>query len=231
MSKENKTNTRLILFSGFIGVILLIGLAMWSMSIRGNVYVASGELDWEFMSGTIVWLDACGLQPGPGFFGGFDWNATYLPSPGALQLDKDVGCTNVESFDGDGDGDYDTMNVTLYNVYPWYYTHIAFKVHNDGSIPLKIWRVVFGGTEYYELNEQELQQGVELDVNGDGQPDILVWWGDNFGIQLHPCQSADISFDLTILQTAPQDSTLSFTISFDAVAWNEYSVPATTPSP
>ncbi len=229
MNKETKINTKLVLLGGFISVAILVGLAMWSMNLRANTYVASGELDWEIMSGPTIWLDACGLQPGYGYFRGNDWNATYLPLPGALQLDKDVGCTNVELIDSDGDGDYDTMNITLYNVYPWYYTHIAFKVHNDGTIPLKIWRVVFGGVEYYELNEQELQQGVELDISGDGQPDILVWWGDNFGVQLHPCQSADISFDLTILQTAPQSSTMSFTISFDAVAWNEYSIPTSIP--
>jgi hypothetical protein len=218
-----------MLIVAFAGILFLVGLAMWTANLRVNTYVTTGELDWEIVSGTVIYLDACGLQPGYGYFRGNDWNATYLPAPGAVQLGKDVGCTSVELIDSDGDGDYDTMNVTLVNVYPWYYTHIAFKVHNDGSIPLKIWRVVFGGREYYELNEQELEQGVELDISGDGEPDILVWWGDNFGVQLHPCQSADISFDLTILQTAPERATLSFTISFDAIAWNEYYVPSPSP--
>ncbi|MFN3268756.1 MAG: hypothetical protein ACK416_05820, partial [Zestosphaera sp.] len=110
-------------------------------------------------------------------------------------------------------------------VYPWYYTHIAFKVHNDGTIPLKIWRVIINDVAYYELNEQELQQGVELDLNGDGEPDVTVWWGDNFGVQLEPCQSADISFDLTVLQAAPEGATLTIYISFEAIQWNEYYVP------
>ena len=215
-----------------IPMILLASLfaayAMWSDTLRVNSQVGTGELDWEIMNGTVIYLDACGLQPGYGYFRGNDRNATYLPAPGAVQLDKDVGCTLVELIDSDGDGDYDTMNVTLNNVYPWYYTHIAFKVHNDGTIPLKIWRVIIDGQEFYELNEQELQQGVELDLTGDSKPDVLVWWGNNFGVQLHPCQSADISFDITVLQDAPQGSTLTFTISFDAVQWNEYSVPTTT---
>lgn len=206
---------------------LLTGYALWSETLKVNTYVDTGELDWEFVNGTVIYTDACGLQPGYGYFGGNDWNASYLPQPGAVQLDKDVGCTNVSLIDSDGDGDSDTMNITLSNVYPWYYTHVAFKIHNDGTIPLKIWRVrISNGTHtwtFYELNEQVLQQGLEVDLNGDGKNDVLIWWGDNFGEQLHPCQSVDISLDLTVLQDAPQSSTLTLYIYLDAVQWNEYS--------
>ncbi|MEM0243731.1 MAG: hypothetical protein QXM42_00670 [Zestosphaera sp.] len=218
-----------------LGIVALIGvalvaLAMWSETLMINTTVNTGELDWEFVPGSVIYLDACGLEPGYGVFKGNDWNASYYPMPGALQLDKDVGCTNVTLLDTDGDGDYDTMEVTLNNVYPWYYTHIAFKVHNDGTIPLKIWRVVINGVAYYELNEQELQQGVELDLNDDGEPDVTVWWGDNFGVQLHPCRSADISFDLTVLQPAPENASLTIYISFEAIQWNEYSESYPTPT-
>jgi len=213
----------------FAGVALLlivsVGVAMWYETLRVNVAVATGEVDWEFVRGSLTWLDACGLPPGYYPLGN-DWNASYLPEPGADQLDKDVGCTDVTLIDSDRDGDYDTMNVTLHKVYPWYYTHIAFKVHNNGNVPIKIWRVIINGQEFYELNEQELQQGLELDLTDDGKPDILIWWGDNFGVQLHPCRSADISFDITVLQDAPQDWTLKFTISFEAIQWNEYYVPS-----
>ena len=197
-------------------------MAMWSETLRMNADVSTGELDWEIVSGGLIYHDSCGLQDGYGMAGGYDWNASYLPQPGAIQLDKDVGCTEIELVDTDGDGDYDAMEVTLVNVYPWYYNHIAFKVHNDGTIPLKIWRIIIDGNVYYELNEQELQQGVELDLTGDGNPDVLIWWGDNFGVQLHPCESADISFDITVLQDAPEGATLTFTVTFDAIQWNEY---------
>jgi len=211
-------------------IILLIlsaatALALWSETLRVNVAVGTGEVDWEIV-GPVTWLDACGLLPGYGYFRGNDWNASYLPEPGAVQLDKDVGCTDVTLIDSDGDGDYDTMNITLSNVYPWYYTRTSFKVHNDGSIPIKIWRVIINGREFYELNEQELQQGVELDLTGDGKPDVLIWWGDNFGVQLEPCRSADVGLDITVLQDAPQGSTLSFTVSLEAIQWNEYYVPS-----
>ena len=208
---------------------LLTSFALWSEQLKVNTYVDTGELDWEFVNGTLIYTDACGLEPGYGYFRGNDWNASYLPSPGAVQLDKDVGCTIVSLIDSDGDGDSDTMNITLSNVYPWYYTHIAFKVHNDGTIPLKIWRVRISNNTYtwtfYELNEQILQQGLPLDLDGDGLNDTLIWWGDNFGEQLHPCQSADISLDITILQEAPESSTLTLYIQLDAIQWNEYYVP------
>jgi len=221
-----KGNKITILVAALIITSLMTATAMWLNTLKVNTYVDTGELDWEIVGGPTTWLDACGLTPGYGNYRGNDWNATYLPEPGAVQLDKDVGCTDVTLVDSDGDGDYDTMNVTLYNVYPWYYTHIAFKVHNDGTIPLKIWRIIIDGQEFYELNEQELQQGLPLDLNNDGKNDILIWWGDNFGVQLHPCQSADISLDITVLQDAPQGSILHFTISLQAIQWNEYSVPA-----
>ena len=202
---------------------------MWSQQLKVNTYVGTGELNWEFVNGTLAYMDACGLRPGYGNYGGNDWNATNLPLPGSTQLDKDVGCTNVSLIDSDGDGDSDTLNITLINVYPWYYTHIAFKVHNDGTIPLKIWRVKISNDTYtwvfYELNEQILQQGLPLDLNGDGVNDTLIWWGDNFGTQLHPCRSADISLDITILQGAPQKASLTIYIQLDAIQWNEYSVP------
>ncbi|RLG84625.1 MAG: hypothetical protein DRO39_07345 [Thermoprotei archaeon] len=229
-----KSYTMLLAAALLVAIFGAVTMAMWSETLRINVTVSTGELDWEIVSGPTVWLDACGLQPGYGFYGGNDWNASYLPGPGADQLGKDVGCTDVELLDSDGDGDYDSMNITLHNVYPWYYTHIAIKVHNDGTIPLKIWRIIVvtsnGSYTYYELNEQELQQGVELDVDGDGEKDILLWWGDNFGVQLHPCQSADISLDITVLQTAKEGTTYNFLIKFEAIAWNEYeaALPPTT---
>jgi len=200
-------NRKLISFSLILLTLLTVAaLAMWSETLRVNVAVGTGEVDWEIVP-PAIWLDKCGS-------GDKDWNAS-VPRP--QQLNKDVGCTYVELIDSDSDGDYDTMNVILRNVYPWYYTHIAFKVHNDGTIPIKIWRVIIADKYYlYRIGS------VDVDLTNDGKPDIRIWWGNDFGVQLHPCDSADISFDITVLQDAPQRSILSFTVSFEAIQWNEY---------
>jgi len=57
----------------------------------------------------------------------------------------------------------------MHNVYPWYYEHIAFKVHNDGTIPLKIWRIIINENVYYEINQHELQEGEYFDFDDDGK--------------------------------------------------------------
>ncbi|RLE86975.1 MAG: hypothetical protein DRN04_18790 [Thermoprotei archaeon] len=191
-----------------------VAFAMWSETLRVNATVNTGELDWEFMEGTLIQLDTCDFPVN-------DYNASFLPQPGSQQLDKNVGCTDLELIDSDNDGDYDTLKITMHNVYPWYYEHIAFKVHNDGTIPLKIWRVIINGNIYHELNPGVIE-GEYFDFDGDGKNDTLVWWGNNFGVQLDPCESADISLDITILQDAHEGSTITFTIQVDAIQWNEY---------
>ena len=198
--------------------VVSVAYAMWSGTLRANVTVKTGEVDWEIYN-VNIWLDKC-AYPINDYF----WNATL---GNYEQTNKDVGCTNVTLMDSDLDGDYDTMNVTIHNAYPWYYTHIAFKVHNDGSIPIKVWKIVVDGTEYFEIQPG---QGILIDLNNDSKPDVQMWWGDSFGTQIEPCSSVDISFDLTVLQDAPENSTLTFTISFMAIQWNEYeeNVPTTT---
>ena len=58
--------------------------ALWSETLKVNAEVATGELDEEIMDG-IIYIDRCRLPPGYGYTRGYDWNASYLPSPGALQ--------------------------------------------------------------------------------------------------------------------------------------------------
>ncbi len=222
---------------GTLTVMLLIGAAaMWYQTLGAVVTVNTGRVDIGFIS-PIIYLDACGLQPGYGMSGGYDWNASGFPDKTGYEQPvvdaKDVGCTNVTVEDTDGDGDNDLMTVNLYNVYPWYYSHIDFNVMNTGTVPIKIWRIIVvspdGNRTYYEINAEGVEHGVPLDLNNDGHADVVMWWGDNFGKQLHPGETAAISFDLTVLQEAPQNANLSFSIILQAVQWNEYSVP-TTPS-
>ncbi len=201
-------------------VLAVAALAMWSETVYFNVYAETSELDWEIVPGSATWMDSCELSPG------YDWNATFYPDRGSTQLDKDVACTTVETFSSDEDGDLDTMEITIHNAYPWYYTHVAFILHNNGEMPLKIWKLIIhreaGPQEYYIIEEE----AVEVDVTGDGKPDVAIWWGDNFGYQMHPCENVDISLDITVLQDAPQGEDLCIMLELVAVQYNMYETPA-----
>jgi len=202
-----------------------VAYAMWSETLKVNVTAKTGELDWGFSS-TVIVLDSCEYAQNN------DYNATNYPDLsgmlGVTRLTKDVGCTNVTLIDSDNDNDYDTLNITIRNGYPWYYSHIEFFVCNNGTIPLKIWRLIINnGT--HELTYYAVTGRVEIDLTGDGKPDVAMWWGDNFGLQLDPyppppnrTNCADISFDLTVLQDAPENRTLTFLLKLDAIQWNEY---------
>lgn len=181
--------------------------AMWSKTLYVYGYVDTGELDWEFIH-PFTYTDH-----------GLDWTS----DDGLInvrQLDKDVGSTAYRFIDSDGDGDNDILEVTMKNVYPSYYEHMSFWVRNNGTIPLKIKKVIIDGQEF------TAPFYVKLDLNGDGKDDVEIYYGDSFGVQLHPYPTipykADISFEIHVLQGAPQGETLSFTIEIVAVQWNEY---------
>lgn len=193
----------LILALGSMG----IAYAHWTETLNIGGEVRAGLLLFEFEP-AVIHLDH-----------GLDWHSQYGMGFG-VQGDKDVGSCTTQLVDVDvpPDGHYDVLEVTFSNVYPFYYEHVGFWLHNGGTIPLIIDRAVIDG---YDLSE--LPCCVELDLDGDGLFDVEIRWGDNFGVQLDPMQSANVSFDIRILQEAPQGETLSFRIEIVAVQWNEYS--------
>ena len=62
---------------------------------------------------------------------------------------------------------------------------------------------------------------MDFDLDGDGDLDLNLRFGDNFGAQLHPCDSMDQSFDLHVKQGSEQGTTYTFTIELEAVQYNE----------
>ena len=191
--------------------IMGVGYALWSETLVISGNAETGELDWE-LKGPINCMDHDGDKD---HNADCNWNF--------WQVDKDVGGpTSLTLIDTDTDGDDDTLNVTLVNAYPGYAEEISFYIHNCGTIPLKVWKVVINGYVLYETNTTDT---VFLDLNNDGKNDVKVRWGDHLGVQLEPCESGEISFSILVLQDAPQDQNLHFTITFTAVQWNEYQAP------
>jgi len=194
----------LVLALGALGV----GFAMWSETLVIDTTIKTGEVDWEFDNH---------LKPG-----------TY---PEVTQDDKgidkyqtkDVGSTDWEFIDSDGDLDYDTLVLTISNAYPYYYNHLSTWVHCNGSVPIIIvgaWVSFDGGAEIW------LPAG-DWVTNSGGT--LRISFGNSYGNQLHFCEWRDISLDFEVLQLAQQNMTgenaYTFSIRYEAVQYNEYEPP------
>jgi len=179
--------------------------AHWSETLYISGTVDTSELDWEFRTPI-----SCMDEPDTNDYAGdCEWNN--------WQGDKDVGGpTILELVDTDGDGDKDTLDVTLQNVYPWYFECITFHIHNNGEVPLEFVKVIIDGQEFTSGTPT-----VFLDLNGDDVDDIKIKYLDCLGSQLHPCDWIEVSIFILILQNdAIEGQTLTFTIQLVAENWS-----------
>ncbi|RLI26051.1 hypothetical protein DRO58_05855 [Candidatus Bathyarchaeota archaeon] len=186
--------------------LMLTGFAYahWSETLTITGTVDTGELDWEFCT-PITCLDIEGTND---YGADCEWNN--------WQGNKDVGGpTELELKDTDGDGDDDTLIVTLVNVYPGYFESITFHVHNNGEVPLEFIKVVINGNEFTSGTPT-----VFLDLDGDDYDDVKIRYLDNIGAQLHPCDTIEISIWILVLQEAPEGQSLTFTIQLIAENWS-----------
>lgn len=211
-------NTKLLALPMVVMLGLLstgLAYAHWSETLFVNGQVDTGELDWEF----IAWscLDTgVDYHSRDGFAGP---PPLFWPDPEG----KDVGWQEIIPHDTDGDGDIDTLEFNLYDVYPSYFTSVSVYAHNNGTIPLIIDSVIINGVV---VLREEPTPVVRLDLSGDGKDDIEIWWGDGFGEQREPSEwSPEMSFWIHVLQDAPQNATLGFTIEIVAIQWNLYVPP------
>ncbi len=242
-SRGSPSRTSIVVLSAVIGVLSLLILAaasgvlgLWQVNVSLDVTAETGEVDWEIIPNTTDIGDLCAdnepdlnLFPAgtPPFSPPYDFSAS---SP--QQMDKDVGCAEFDVIDSDNDGDLDTIEITIFNAYPFYYVDGRFEARNTGTVPIIINTVSFDvgcdgvidAGPYSELNATEVEQhGVQLELDGDADgPEIIIWWGDNFGEQLHPLESADLGFNFVLLEEASEGASYNICIYLDAVQWNEY---------
>jgi len=199
----NKKLATIPVFLIFVSAIVGLAYAHWTktFTITGNV--TTTELDWRLQSPSC--LD-----------GDNENDYTCDDSWSYIQGDKDVGGpTLLELVDSDGDGDEDTLNVTLQNVYPGYYERITFDVYNNGKMPLIFKKVIINGQEFTSDHPT-----VSLDLNNDGKDDIKIKFADNLGEQLDPDDSFSETIHILILQSCIEGQTLTFTIQLVAENWS-----------
>lgn len=178
-----------------------VGYAMWSESLYIDGYVETGELDWEF-----TWAFP---TPEPN---GIDWTC----DPGfqnirAVDPPKDVGSIGTNLVDTDGDGDYDTVEITLSNVYPCYFQSISMEYHINGNIALII--------DHWDVDGVPVDAGYTITIL-NGAIEIMIL--DGVGTQMHPGQNGESSLRIHVLQPADEGTTYTFTVSVTGVQYNEY---------
>jgi len=135
--------------------------------------------------------------------------------PGATYESKNVGetiCTIDEK-------DPEICYVTINNAYPCYYVHYSITIKNTGNVAWMIQGYKAGSTDVPE------NTWVQVDLDGDGKPDIEFYITDSIGEQVDPGHPIETSLDTHILQTATPGSNYHFTFTILLVQWNEYVPP------
>jgi len=217
----------LVLALGALGV----GYAAWTDTLTITGTVATGEVDWEF--GTCSLLDENEpIDPGGDYppigepdytcDDGFPWNGAQ--NAYYWKLDKNVAWGEQLITDNE-DGTNHLLEVTLHNAYPCYFNSLSFYPRNTGTIPIKINHVVVKGTMAGDVIVTSAGSLHRFDFNADGQADFEIQWGDNFGTQIEPGGAPpEISFWMHVLQPCPQNllDEFTFTIEVVCVQWDEY---------
>ncbi|TDA67759.1 MAG: hypothetical protein D9V47_09590 [Clostridia bacterium] len=165
------------------------GYAAWSEHITIAGTVNTGEVDW-YIYNSAMQTDI-----------GLDWTCDPGFDTEPVQLDKNVGSTTLTPVDTDGDGDKDTLRVTVSRGYPGYYNYVSFVAKNNGTIPIAVQTPV---------------------VDNPNPVAIAAGYQDNSGTLVLPGQTIGFGFQFLILDGANESSTYSFTIQFPGIQWNKY---------
>jgi len=196
-----------------VPMILFVALGMtgltyatWYKYLYINGQVDTGTLCLEYIGSSFFQKDQ-----------GNDWTCETHNLDNAWQLTKDVGSTTGDFIDQDGDGCLDTLILTASNVYPCYYNEISVRIHNCGTIPLHIMGVVidWNGQTIILPNGQ-----LVILYDEAGNEVIELRYLDHAGMQMHPSQTIEDSFDFHILQPAKMGHQYTFTIRFVYAQWN-----------
>jgi hypothetical protein len=223
-----------ILVLGTMGV----GYSMWYQTVNVTGNVSTGSVCMSWVTPVAYWQTS--MDPGPNYMGepgdnvylgSLDWTIDTNMDDSSLQrLDKNVGSTDITLPDAQD------LDVTLNNVYPGYYNRIDTHAQNCGTIPVILEAAVLTYTDTYtnKVNTVTISAGkvgTILYINGPTQygtdaPVLEIrWMNSTAGGQWEPGNTTEMSWDIRVLQAAEQNFNYSFTISIEAVQWNEYGNP------
>jgi len=215
----------LVLVMGTLG----IAYSMWSSTIKINAQIGTDDVKWCFSTVTVS--DPC--SPGT-----LDQGALGITCASPLggshnnpaEL-KNVACETATI----DPKDCHNLSWEIDNAYPFYYGEMDFSACNYGSVPVKVCSVTLSdGITTWTICGQVTRA---LDLNGDGQCDMLIWWGDSFGNQIDPSSwtgqdivtCADISVHFAFLENLEQNHSTTntppnafhFTLTMKVTEWNE----------
>jgi hypothetical protein len=143
--------------------------------------------------------------------------------------DKDVAECYAERYDEDPDQEGDqNASVEILNGYPSYYCTAWFQIHNNGSVPVKVLRILIVDEEGNILVEDAQPSTVyALDLTGpegdpDGEPDLDLHVTDiELKEQIDPSEKVLMDLDMHVRQEAPQRSQFVFDVQVELAQWNE----------
>lgn len=204
-----------------------IGYAVWTDEVTVSGDITTGEVCIDILCPITIEDGDTKPPPYEGIGASeLDWNATtngtlFYQNP--VQTTKNVGWTTAACI---GNPPYKSATINFNNVYPCYWNHLSLGIHNCGTIPVKLDRVVFKDSSGMVLFTIYDDGYLVFDLSDNQIDDFEMYWGDNFGDQIEPCDTWDISFWVHFLQDEGIDFSVpqsySFTIEIHAIQWNEY---------
>ncbi|MBC7128015.1 MAG: hypothetical protein ABC585_06725 [Candidatus Methanosuratincola petrocarbonis] len=209
------TNKKLVLIPAALIVALFafsVTYGLWFQALYVEGTVNTGVLEWKIVD---QFTSDAGEQPDRSILPGFEGDSFIVPEG------KHVGWTDCVIAD-----DGMSATFTMYNTYPCYLAMFSVYFRNTGTVPIHVEYIEFydGGGNLivnYTYPFSELED-FELDLTGDGLPDIEILWLEPLGDQIHPGdRSSEYSWWVHVLQTAPEGATLTYMIKPFAVQWNE----------
>lgn len=184
---------------------------LWFQTLTVDGQVETGDLEWIIVN---QFTSDAGQQP----------DQTILPNGSVVPVPegKDVGFSYCElARDGK------SVHFFLNNTYPGYMAMCQMYFRNTGTIPIHFeciefldgqGNLIYNYTYYSPVDAPVMY----LDLDGDCNADIMLWFRDNLGEQIHPGGDSDeYSFWIQVLQTASEGAQYDFEMRPTAVQWNE----------